>query len=275
MIVQRDSFGRALGPAILVLTLAACGGASDSVGKCYSTISGLCQSLGVDRSTPQPESTSPLTGLYKGVTSNGRAVAGIVLDDNSFYAIYSGVNNPSVTGGAVQGTVRAAAGSFSVTDAVDVNIEGLGTSVVTVSGTYSEKQFTKGVITYPATSQTLSFTGNYSSDYETTPMLSTIAGTFVGSANTSIGSEGVRLSVSGSGDVTGKSDGGCQFTGSVKPRPSGNVYVTTFQLGAAPCSIPGASLTGISYFDRTTNLNYTVVSIPGTASKLIAITTKQ
>jgi hypothetical protein len=213
--------------------------------------------------------------LYKGATSNGRAVAGIVLDDNSFYAIYSGINNPTVTGGAVQGTIQAAAGSFSITDAVDVNIEGLGTQVATVSGTYGEKQFIKGTITYPASNQAVSFSANYSADYETTPALSAIAGTFAGSANTSIGSEGVKFSISATGDLGGRSAGGCAFSGTVKPRSSGNLYVETIQFGAAPCALPGATLSGISYFDHTTNLDYTVVSIPGQAGKLVAIATKQ
>jgi hypothetical protein len=271
MIAITKASYRLIGSSIALAALSACGASSD-VGKCYAS-AGICNAVGVVQSVPQPPVYA--TGLYKGVTSNGREVAGVVLDDNSFYAIYSGVNSPCCTGGAVQGTVRAEAGSFSVTDAVDVNIEGLGTQLASVSGTYGQKQFINGTIVYPASSQTVTFSANYSADYENTPTLSAIAGTFAGKANTVKGAERITFSISATGDLSGSGTSGCTFSGTVTPRSSGNVYVTTIQLGAAPCAMPGATLTGISYFDRTTGLDYTVASAPGPINKLIVIATKQ
>ena len=275
MIATTTASYRLIGSSIALAALTACGGGSREVAQCYAS-AGICSAVGVAPSAPQPpQDPMVATGLYKGMTSNGRAIAGIVLDDDSFYAIYSGINDPSTTGGAITGTVRAAAGSFSITDAVDVNIEGLGTQVATVSGSYGEKQFIKGTTTYPSSNRNVSFSANYSADYETTPTLAAIAGTFVGRANTVAGSEKITFTVSATGDISGSGTSGCTFSGTARPRASGNVYVTTIQLGAAPCGVPGATMTGISYFDRTANLDYTVVGLPGQTSKLIAIAAKQ
>jgi hypothetical protein len=213
--------------------------------------------------------------MYRGVTSSGRAVAGLVLDDNSFYAVYSAINNPSLTGGSIQGTIMASGGNFSVTDAIDESVEGFGTRAVAITGTYSQRQFIKGSIGYPPTTQPISFVANYDADYESAPNLSIVAGTYTGTSKASIGSENVTLRISASGEVEGIGTSGCSFEGTIKPRSAGNAYVVNMTFGRAPCAYPGAALTGISYFDRTTNLSYTVASVQGQSTKFILIALKQ
>lgn len=259
--------------AIASVLLSACGGDGEGPGKCYTPTEPICRSLGVEIS--QPEVRSSPVGLYRGITSNGRAVAGLILDDNSFYSIYSGINNPGVAGGAIQGTIRASGGQYTITDAVDVNLEGLGTQVAAVSGSYAPKQSINGMITYPLSSQTVSFTANYSSDYEVPASLSAIAGTHSGTSGSAAGSERVTLQISSAGAITGSGSSGCALSGTISPRSTGNTYQVTVTFGAAPCRLPGASLSGIAYFDRSAGLTYTIVSPPGSNDKFVAILAKQ
>lgn len=275
MIERKKKILGAAGLSMSALLLVSCGGASDSVGKCYSPNPAVCSAVGVNRSFPDPQANSSIAGLYKGLTSNGRTIGSLVLDDNSFYTIYSQVNNPNIAAGVVQGTVRSNNGSFSITDAIDVNLEGLGTQVAYVSGSYGEKQFLSGSMSYPASNQSVSFTANYSSDYEITPNISTVAGSYAGTSGGTIGFEALTFDISGAGDISGKGRSGCTFSGSIKARSSGNAYMVDIVFGTSPCRFPGAKLTGISYFDRSSNTTYTIASLPGQTASFVAIATKQ
>jgi hypothetical protein len=264
------------------MTLVSCGGASESPGKCYSPIPAVCASLGVGRSFPDPVPTdvNP-AGLYKGLTSSGRSFASLVLDDGSYYSIYSQVNNPSIVAGGERGTVKTSGTSFSITDAVDFNFEGLGTNIASITGTVDEKKSIQGSINYPTTSQNITFSANYSPDYELTPSISNIVGRYVGasesvgSSNSVSSSDAVMFDINANGDITGSGNSGCTFSGTIKPRTSGNAYNVTITFGASPCQYPGATITGASYFDRTSNIVYAVASTPTGSANFITTATKQ
>lgn len=258
---------------VFTLILNACGGGTNGPEKCYSPTPAVCAALGVERSFPT--TTTSAVGLYKGLTNNGRTVAGLSFSDNSFYAIYSGVNNPLIAGGVIQGTLRADAGKFTVTDALDVNLEGLGIQVVSITGAYGDKQFLNGSVDYPAIKQTVSFLSNYSSDFESTPSIATVVGTYVGTSKNSTGSETITINVNETGIITGKSGTGCAFSGTIQPRTSGNAYVVSITFGASPCRLAGNTLNGVSYFDPASNLAYTAASVPGKNDSFVIISTKQ
>ena len=273
---------RASGLSIFTVALASCGGGSDGAGKCYSPTPAVCASLGVPRSFPQPvpADVNP-AGLYKGLTNTGRSFASLVLDDGSFYSIYSQVNNPSIVAGGGQGTVKTSGTSFSISDAVDFNFEGLGTNVASITGTVGERKFIQGSINYPTTGQNITFSANYSSDYELTASISTIAGKYVGtsesvnSSNSISSSDAVTFDINASGNITGTGNSGCTFSGTIQPRTSGNAYNVTITFGASPCQYPGTTITGASYFDRTSNIAYAVASTPTGSANFIASATKQ
>lgn len=263
--------GRAGSLSIFTVALASCGGGSDGAGKCYSPDPAVCYTLGVGRSFPKAI-VSP-EGLYKGITSDRRAITALVLDDDSVYAIYSEVNNPLVAAGGIRGIVRADTQTatkddkvhFLVNYAVDINLEGLGTQIYALSGSYVEKQFIEGP----------TFLANYSSDYELRPNLADIAGKYVGKSATVTGSETVMFDINGSGDITGSGSSGCTFSGSIKPRTRGNAFNVTVTFGASPCQFPGATVTGASYFDRSSNIAYAMASVPTGSANFITIATKQ
>lgn len=272
MNAQYKEIGRVAGLSLSALMLVSCGG-GDEPGKCYSPTGAVCSAVGVPRSLPEPNSS--ITGLYRGLTSSGRTFDSLVLDDNSFYAIYSQANNPLVAAGAIQGTVRTDKADFTITDAVDFNLEGLGTRPVGVTGTYGEKQFLKGLIAYPPSTQGVSFSANYSADFEVAPQLSTVAGRYAGTSAIPGGAETITLDIDNNGNIAGRASSGCVFSGAIKPRTSGNAYTVTIAFGAAPCRFPGAQVNGISYFDRTSKLAYTIASLPGQTASFIAISAKQ
>jgi hypothetical protein len=127
-----------------------------------------------------------------------------------------------------------------------------------VSGSYSYKKSFSGFATYPALNQTVSVAGSYNADYEITPTLAAVAGTYSGRVGHPRGVESATLTVSSSGVVSGRGSSGCVVTGSLTPRAKGNAYTTRITFGSTPCLLPGVTLTGASYFDRTTKRLYAV-----------------
>lgn len=213
--------------SVAMLTLAACGGG--------------------DGDSPPPATSETAEGLWIGTTNTNRSVTGVLLDDGTYYVLYSRVNNPSVIGGVVQGHGTSINGSFSSSDARDFNIEGLGVLPATISASYVARQSFNGVVMYP--SDAVSFTTTYDSQYDLTPSLATLAGTFTGQVAFSLGVEDATVTISNTGAISGAGASGCTFTGTAAPRTSGNVFNMSITFGGAPCFFAGQTLTGIAYYD--------------------------
>jgi hypothetical protein len=205
-----------------------------------------------------PQDTTIPDGLYAGATSTDRAFTGLVLDDGTYYVLYSAQNSPNVIAGVVQGTGSAADGTFSSTNARDFNLEGMGVLSAQLSASYVVKQSLTGSITYPSLNQTNTFAGTYDSDYELTPSLAAIAGTYSGDAASPGGSENTTLTVSTTGAISGTGASGCTFTGAAAPRARGNAYNASITFGGAPCLYPGVTVSGGAYFDAGTKSLYAV-----------------
>ena len=88
---------------------------------------------------------SSAEGLYRGA-AGGRAVIGLVLDDGTYYFLYSLVGNPGVIAGGLHGSSVASAGAFSTGNARDFNLEGLGELSATVSAEYVARRSIGGVV---------------------------------------------------------------------------------------------------------------------------------
>jgi hypothetical protein len=263
---------------VFAVILASCGGGGDGPGKCYSPTGAVCSAVGVDRSFPEPLLSA---GLYKGISSDGRAVASLILDNNSFYTVYSGINSSSIVGGAVRGTARTDGtpgtdgGKFTSTDAVGTSADVTGTQLAAVTGTYRTKQLLNGVVNYAGLARSISFSANYSANFELTPDISTIAGNYSGSYAMGMGAEPATFEIGGNGTISGRSASGCTLSGTIQQGASDRPYAVTVTFGGFPCRLPGATASGISYFDRTSNTLYAVGSIPGQNTEMVAIGTKQ
>lgn len=212
------------------LALTACGGDDDS------------------SAAPVTTPTETAEGLWLGTTDTNRAITGLVLDDGTYYVLYSQVGNPSAIGGVVQGHSTSNNGSFTSTDARDFNMEGQGVLVATVSGSYMVRQWLNGTVMYTSGGAT-AFASTYDSQYDLPPSLAALAGTYTGQVVLSQGVENAVVTVSDSGAVTGIGQSGCTLTGNAAPRSNGNVFNISITFGGAPCYFAGQTFTGHAYYD--------------------------
>ncbi|MGE3152152.1 MAG: DUF5050 domain-containing protein [Nitrospiraceae bacterium] len=216
-----------------------------------------CSSGGDQGTSSPPASTVTAEGLWIGNTTTARTVRGIVLDNGSFWVLYSAPNNSSIIAGGVQGSSTSSNGVFSSADARDFNLEGAGINNATIAGNYVARQSLSGTISYPSLNQTVAFSGVYDAAYDLTPSLATIAGSYSGTAAVvgSIG-EATTVTISQAGGISGLGSSGCTFTGTVTPRAKGNVYDLSVTFGGGVCSNGNSTVTGIGYFDAGSNQLY-------------------
>jgi hypothetical protein len=162
--------------------------------------------------------------------------------------IYSQEGNSSVVVGALQGTFSTNGSSVSSSNGRDFNFEGLGVNDFTASGSVAEKQSLDGTVTYDGGTQ-ITVSAEYSSDYEFTPSLATIAGSYSGSSVASGGVEFTTATISPAGDISGSSASGCTFPGSIAPRTSGNVYDVSVTFNGGTCANGTGTVTGVAFYD--------------------------
>ena len=222
---------------LVVLTLAGCGG-------------------GGGDSSSSPASTTTAEGLYSGTTNTGRAVTGLVLDDGTYYILYTPVGDTSLIAGLVQGNGTSTASTFTSSNTRDFNLEGFGVLSATLSATYIDNQSISGTVTYAGGGGFTTFSGTYDSLYEATPSLGALAGTFTGQVASSVGVENAAITVSSNGTFSGISSGGCGFTGTVAPRARGNVFDISIVSGGAPCIFANETLSGIAFFNASAKRLY-------------------
>jgi len=219
-----------------ILALAACGGGGNG------------------GAAPTSGSAASAEGLWIGSTSASRSLTAIVLDNGTYWVLYSVPHVSALIAGVVQGTGTSFSGSFSSSDGIDFNLEGQGINDATVSASYVATQSFNGSVTSPNPNQVFTFTSSYNSDYDQIPSVSAIAGTYTGIASVAGGDEVTTIAVSSQGLVIGTSlvSGGCQFLGTAVPRAKGNLYdLSVVASGGGACSSGTSAVTGIGYFDAS------------------------
>jgi hypothetical protein len=231
--------------AIVVFTLAACGsGSGGGGGDDDDTVSGTAE------------------GLWQGTTNAGRTVTGVVLDDDTYWVFYSIIGNSGVIAGVVQGNGTSSNGSFTSSNGLDFNFEGLGVTTFTLASTYAAKSSWDGTLNY-SPSVTTTFTSSYDSDYDLTPSLAAIAGTYSGSSFSPGGPESTGVAITSTGDISGIGVGGCMFSGSVSPRANGNIFDISITFDSGGCVVGISTATGVAYFDVPTK-QFTSVGLDST-----------
>ncbi len=222
---------------LLAFSISACGGGED----------------GTSTSTPPPSATSA-EGLWNGTTDTGRTIAGLVLGDDTYWFLYSLAGNPNVIAGLVQGSGISQASSFTSSNTRDFNLEGNGILDATFAGSFVTKQSFSGTVTYAIGGQT-TVNSTYDADYDLTPNVNLLVGTYTGSTATAGGSEIVTVTLS-TNSISGFSASGCTFTGSFAPRSSGNVYDVSVTFAGGVCSNGTDTVNGVAFFDAGTNTLY-------------------
>jgi hypothetical protein len=239
---------------VLALTVAGCGGGGES------------------NSTPAPVA-STAEGLWSGSTATNRTVVGVVLDDGTYYFLYSVPANPNLIAGVVQGTGVSNTGSFTSTNAKDFNLEGAGVLDATISGNYAARQSLSGTVLYSGVVGA-TFTSTFDPAYDTTPSLASLAGTYTGQVGSSGGVESASVTIAATGAFSGASASGCSFTGTATPRANGNVFDQSVTFGGAPCLFAGRTLVGIAYFDVPNNRLYAAAPTSTRTDGVIFLGTK-
>jgi hypothetical protein len=224
----------------LILALAACGGGG-----------------GDGNAAPPPDPASSAEGLWIGSTSSSRSLTGFVLDDGSYWLLYSLPNASSFIAGVVQGSGNSLNGSFSSADGVDFNLEGQGINAASVAVSYMVKQSFNGSVSYPGLNQTYTFTSSYNADYEQSPSVAAIAGTYTGVASVAGSDELSTIVVSSPGVVVGTGlTSGCKFLGTARPRARGNLYDVSVAFSGGAGSSGTSTVAGIGYFDASAKRLY-------------------
>lgn len=186
-------------------------------------------------------------GYWEGTTGNGRTVWGVVLRDGTSWFIYSSIGNANVIGGVIQGSSTSTDGSYSSSNARDFNLEGFGILDGTVSGNYAQMQTLDGTATSSAGSTIFNLA--YDNDYDLTPSLALIAGTYAGEDFAT--SDPVTVTIAVDGSATSVSAAGCQATGTVTPNQNGNVYDVVVTFSGGVCANGTSTLTGVLVGDGT------------------------
>ena len=105
---------------VLMTCLSACGGEGDTSSSSSS-------------SPPPPPPTlahSSAEGLWVGTTGTGRTVSGVVLDDATYWFLYSVAGDPSMIEGFIQGDSSFQNGTFTSSNAKDFNVGRSGAPVL-------------------------------------------------------------------------------------------------------------------------------------------------
>jgi hypothetical protein len=212
-----------------------------------------------DSTPPPPPTSGQAQGLWNGTTDEGRTVAGLVLDDGTYWFLYSLVGNPNVVAGLVQGNASSQDGSFTSANLKDFNLERSFVSDGSINGNYVSKQTLNGTVTYTNNAGQVTITATYDLDYDLTPDASLLAGTYSGSTGTGLtagGAENVTVTLTSSGTITGFSASGCIFAGAFAPRAHGNVFDVSVTFAGGACQNGTNTVIGTAFFDTATKKLY-------------------
>ena len=202
-------------------------------------------------SLSQPMATSA-EGRWTGTTSTGSAVAGLVLEDGSYWLFYSARGNPLILAGLIQGTGTSHAGSFGSSNTRDFDLEGAGIRSATMNGSYVPNKRFLGTIAY-FNGDTESFTSTSDADAESAPNLTQVTGTFSGLRTDN---HQVTVTVDSTGTLSVHATDGCTVAGTLSPWTKGTVFhiSVTFEEGA--CSQGSETVTGMAFYDAATHRLY-------------------
>ena len=195
-------------------------------------------------SLPQPTATSA-EGRWTGTTSTGRAVAGLVLEDGSYWVFYTARDHPNILAGLVQGTGTSHSGSFGSSNTRDFNLEGAGIRAATMHGSYVPSKRFHGTIAY-VSGNTESFTSAYDADSDSASNLNLVAGTYTGVHSDN---HTVTVTVDSTGMLSGHSSDGCTVAGTLSPRAKDKVLRTSMTLEGGACRQGTETVTGVAFYD--------------------------
>ncbi len=210
-------------------------------------------------------------GRWMGATATGRTVAGLVLEDGSYWLFYMARDNPLVLAGLIQGTGTSHSGSFGSSNTRDFNLEGAGVRAATMRGSYVPNKSFDGTVAY-VTGETESFTSTSDADAESAPNLTLVAGTYAGLR---ADNQTITMTVDSTGTLSGHSSEGCTFGGTLSPRARGNVFHVTVTFEEGACHQGTETLTGVALYDAATQRLYSAALNSARTTSYLFLGTKR
>jgi hypothetical protein len=205
---------------------------------------GACGGGGNDSPAIEKPVANAAEGFWEGTSSTGFLVSLVVLENGETWGVYS---SGALIVGAVTGNTTTNGSTLSGTGR-DFNIA----SRTVVSGSYSGSFAPKTTINVTTVPTNVHFTGAYRTEYDQSPSLSSLAGTFTGSGVTGTSPvQSISVVVSPSGSISGQPSLGCSAIGTATPRPSGkNIFNVALTFSGSTCALGnGATASGVAYYD--------------------------
>jgi hypothetical protein len=188
-------------------------------------------------------SSTKAQGVYFGTTSLGTTFETIVLPNDKAYALYGTTSgNIFLVEGFLAGQGSSKNGSYtaSVTDYYYTGADYSGS----VTASYVVGSSLNG--TYTESGQQETFTGSVSSGYNfnTPALLSSVTGAWSGAL---MDGESARVTINSNGTLSGSSNLGCSFSGTISPDSSGtNFFNVSLTFGGSPCVLPNQTVSGVA-----------------------------
>jgi hypothetical protein len=191
-----------------------------------------------------------------------------VLDDDTYWFLYSAVGEPLVVAGAFHGNSSTQQGILTSSNGRDFNLDGNSQLDATVAANVVLRESLRGTLTYSNGGRS-TFTTTFYPGYDEVPDLAKVAGTYTGwltinavlviSYTVTVSPSGAFVmidpAVGGAGPFT--SAGlklGCGYIGTVSPRAQGNVYDIAFTHASTGCG--AETFAGVAFLDAATSRLY-------------------
>ena len=213
----------------LALALAGCGGGGGG---------------GESSGSLSAPSNASAEGVYEGTTSAGQNFIALILENSELWALYgTDIEGTFLIDGFVQGSGSSNNGSYATTNGKDFGVYPAVSGAL--NGTYVAGISISGTLTRDGTSRTFAGAAIDPTDfnYNTPALIADVSGNW---SMTDWDGNPVAIAIANNGNLTGSS-GGCSFTGSITPRPSGkNVFNVTVLFGGSPCVLAGQTVYGVA-----------------------------
>lgn len=242
---------------VFSIALAACGGGTNNSTVDGNATSGGADGGGTDGGGSEPAVRSP-AGVWRGTSSTGRAVAGVVFDNGDLWFSYT-AEQSSLAAGVVTGQVTVDSEGRLTGFGTDFNLDGAGAREAELSGEVVARQSLVVDVVVDGES-VLQFTGEYSVQDEQPADLSTVLGAFAGTASTVTGAETSEIIVGDAGMLAGVAALGCTFAGSVSPRSDINVFDVSLSFGGDGCLFANVQASGVAWIHGQQTFMATVVT---------------
>lgn len=243
---------------VFVALLASCGGGGGSDG-----------GRNGDHNENTQSGHMPSAGIYQGQTANGLDLLGYIQNDGTYYVVYLPGRGELLTAGIIQGSMNAASGVFSSSNARNFVLYENQVMTANVSGSYISRQYLNGTIRYPGQALDNQFTATFNamqSDSRNT--LADMAGSYTGMTSTLVGFADSIVNINASGTVSAIS-GNCLLQGSVSPKPNENIFELHASFTGSDCLYPNQSIAGMAFLNKTSGGLIAILITPNRAGAVL------